>query len=525
MYLLPGNHDSPQMTREILADGARRQVLDDDHKVIEGYNLVSIEGGGVGDPVFPTVPEAQIDNFDALLGRAQDGPILVAAHFPFIRTGVPWIDDGARIQNGERLHELLVARRERVAGVFFGHIHQMVTSSCDGITYNCCQSTWFNFTGYPGMKNADADLETPGGFNLVMIRENRTFVRRYGLPPLRRLAGMPGMKVQSGDFCIADFAFDSGDVLPQLHLHYRTLGVPRRDETGGICNAVLILHGTTGSGAQFLRESFAGELFGPGQLLDAETHFIVMPDGIGHGKSSKPSDGLRQRFPRYGYRDMIRAQHRLVTEGLGLDHLHVVMGTSMGGMQTWLWGIHYPDFMDCLVPLASLPVEIAGRNRMMRKMIMDAIGQDSAWLGGDYDKQPPGLINAVHLLIMMTSCPLHWQSEAPTRAQADAFLEARIRAYADALDANDMLYAFAASEDYNPAPDLGRIKAPLLAINSADDQVNPPELGIMEAAMEHLPNGRFVLLPIDEHTRGHGSHTLANLWKRHVAAFKASAGL
>lgn len=184
MFLLPGNHDSPQMAREILADGERRQVLDDDHKIVKGYHLISIEGGGVGDPVFPTVPEAQIDNFAALLSRAQAGPILVAAHFPFVRTGVPWIDDSARIQNGERLHELLVARRERVAGVFFGHIHQVANSFCDGISYNCCPSTWFNFTGYPGMEKADADLETPGGFNLVMIRDNRTFVRRYFLPSL-----------------------------------------------------------------------------------------------------------------------------------------------------------------------------------------------------------------------------------------------------------------------------------------------------------------------------------------------------
>ena len=216
-------------------------------------------------------------------------------------------------------------------------------------------------------------------------------------------------------------------------------------------------------------------------------------------------------FPRYGYLDMIRAQHLLLTEGLGVEHLRLVMGTSMGGMHTWLWGIHYPDFMDFLVPLASLPAEIAGRNRMIRKMIMDSITGDPAWRGGDYDEQPPGLINAIHLLIMMTSCPRQWQIEAPTRAAADAFLAERVRGHASALDANDMLYAFAASEDYNPAPDLGRIKAPLLAINSADDQVNPPELGIMEAAIGKVEQGRFVLLPIDEHTRGHGTHTLAVL--------------
>jgi homoserine O-acetyltransferase len=286
----------------------------------------------------------------------------------------------------------------------------------------------------------------------------------------------------------------------------------------------MILHGTTGSGAQFMQSSFADELFGPRQLLDSERHFIILPDSIGHGGSSKPSDGLRLKFPRYGYLDMIRAQHRLLREGLGVEHLCLLMGTSMGGMQTWLWGIHYPDFMDVLVPLASLPAEIAGRNRMIRKMIMDSITGDPAWRGGEYDKQPPGLVNAIHLLIMMTSCPLQWRKEAPTKAAADAFLAERIRSHASALDANDMLYAFAASEDYNPAPDLARIKAPLLAINSADDLVNPPELGIMEAAMSQVERGQFVLLPIDEHTRGHGTHTLAGLWKHHLAAFLAGAG-
>ena len=327
------------------------------------------------------------------------------------------------------------------------------------------------------------------------------------------------MDRRTDDFTIRDFAFNLGGVLPELRLRYRTLGLPKRDETGRVGNAVLILHGTTGSGAQFLQPSFAGELFQRGQLLDAEKHFIILPDGIGHGGSSKPSDGLRMGFPRYGYLDMIRAQRLLLTEGLGVDHIRFVLGTSMGGMQTWLWGIHYPDFMDCLVPLASLPAEVAGRNRMIRRMIMDSIRSDPAWNDGNYEEQPSGLINAIHLLLMMTSCPLQWQKEAPTRAAADAFLAERIRSYASALDANDMLYAFAASEDYNPAPDLSRIMAPLLAINSADDQVDPPELGIMEAAIERLPQGRYVLLPIDERTRGHGTHTLAGLWKHHLAAF------
>ena len=327
------------------------------------------------------------------------------------------------------------------------------------------------------------------------------------------------MDLREAEFTIRDFEFGSGDVLPELRLRYRTLGEPRRDASGTVGNAVMILHGTTGGGAQFLRTSFADELFRPGQLLDSEWHYVILPDGIGHGGSSKPSDGLRMNFPRYGYRDMIRAQHHLLTDGLGVERLRLVMGTSMGGMHTWLWGIHYPDFMDFLVPLASLPAEIAGRNRMIRKMIMDSITGDPAWRGGEYDEQPPGLINAIHLLIMMTSCPLQWRKDAPTKAAADDFLAERVRGYASALDANDMLYAFAASEDYKPAPDLRRIKAPLLAINSADDQVNPPELGIMEAAIGEVKRGRFALLPIDEHTRGHGTHTLAGVWKHHLAEF------
>ena len=329
------------------------------------------------------------------------------------------------------------------------------------------------------------------------------------------------MKVHEDDYIINNFAFAGGETIWELRLHYRTLGSPRRDARGKVSNSVLILHGTTGSGAQFLRDSFASELFGPGQLLDANHYFIILPDGIGHGGSSKPSDGARMRFPRYGYHDMARAQHALLTEGLGVDHLFLVMGTSMGGMHTWLWGQMFPDFMEYLAPLASLPAEIAGRNRIVRKMIIDSIQSDPAWNGGEYEEQPPGLISAIHLLIMMTSCPLQWQKEAPTRTAADAMLEERIRANASILDANDMIYQFSASEDYDPAPGLSRIKAPLLAINSADDQVNPPELGIMEMAIPQVKRGRYILLPIDEQTRGHGTHTLAAVWKHHLAVLLA----
>ena len=327
------------------------------------------------------------------------------------------------------------------------------------------------------------------------------------------------MLPREADFHIDDFRLDCGESLLRLRLHYRVIGELRRDSRGRASNAVLILHGTTGSGEQFLGDTFAGELFGAGQALDAARHFIILPDAIGHGRSSKPSDGRRMAFPAYGYRDMVRAQHQLLMAGLGVDHLKLVMGTSMGGMHSWLWGQMYPDFMDFLAPLASLPAEIGGRNRMMRRMIMDAIRSDRAWNSGDYADQPPGLTNAIHLLLMMTSAPVHWQRIAPTRERADAFLAGRIRELLGRLDANDMLYQFAASEDYDPAPGLSRVKAPLLAINSADDLVNPPELGIMEAAMAQVKRGKYVMLPISDESRGHGTHTLARLWKDHLAAF------
>jgi homoserine O-acetyltransferase len=331
------------------------------------------------------------------------------------------------------------------------------------------------------------------------------------------------MKLFEGDFFIQNFEFYSGEVLPELRLHYTTLGQPRRDEAGIVRSAVLALHGTGGSGQGFLTDAFAGVLFGPGQLLDAERHFIILPDSIGHGKSSKPSDGLRGRFPKYGYRDMVRAQYRLLTEGLGVNHLRLVTGTSMGGMHTWLWGQTYPDFMDCLMPLASLPAEIAGRNRMMRRMIIDAIRTDPDWRDGDYAAQPRGLLTAIYILLFMVSSPKQWQLDAPTRAAADQFLADRVQDYLGRLDANDMLYAYAASEDYDPFPGLGRITAPLLAINSADDQVNPPELGLMEAGIKQVARGRYVLLPISDDTRGHGTHSLPALWQHHLAELLAEA--
>jgi len=323
---------------------------------------------------------------------------------------------------------------------------------------------------------------------------------------------------QEGDFIAGKFRFATGEELPELRLHYTTLGSPKRDEGGVVENAVLILHGTGGSGGGFLSEQFAGALFGEGQLLDANRYYIILPDGIGHGRSSKPGDGLRARFPRYGYTDLVRAHHLLLTEGLGVNHLRLVMGTSMGGMHTWLWGETYPSFMDALMPLASLPVQIAGRNRMMRRMILDSIRSDPAWDEGNYQQQPVrGLTSAIYTLLFMVSAPLQWQEQAPTRDAADAFLAEQVRRRLAQTDANDMLYHFDASRDYDPAPGLEKIQAPLLAINSADDQVNPPELGILEREIKRVKRGRYVLIPASERTRGHGTHSLPEIWKEHLA--------
>jgi homoserine O-acetyltransferase len=326
-----------------------------------------------------------------------------------------------------------------------------------------------------------------------------------------------------GDFVVPNFRFTTGETLPELRLHYRTIGTPVKNAAGTVTNGVLVMHGTTGSGAGFLTPTFAGQLFGPGQLLDAAKYFIVLPDAIGHGKSSRPSDGLHLKFPKYTYDDMVTADYRLLTERLGVNHLRLVMGTSMGAMHTWVWGYRYPDFMDALMPLASLPVEIAGRNRMMRKAILDAIETDPEWKGGEYQHQPHGLIPAIHMLLMMTSSPLQWQKEAPTRALAEQFLADRTARLATTLDANDLIYQFEASREYNPSPHLPAIKAPLLAINSADDMVNPPELGILEREITRVPHGRFVLIPISDETRGHGTHSLPAIWGRYLGELLASS--
>jgi len=323
-----------------------------------------------------------------------------------------------------------------------------------------------------------------------------------------------------GDFVVRDFKFVSGETLPELRLHYRTIGTPRRDASGVVRNAVWIGHGTGGTGAGFLSRTFGGELFGPGQILDASKYFIILPDGIGHGKSSKPSDGLRAKFPKYTYDDMIRAQHALLTEGLKVSHLRLAMGTSMGAMHCWVWGEMYPDFADGLVPLASAPTEIAGRNRVMRQMIMDSITKDPMWKNGDYTEQPKqGLIGALNLLMMMTSSPLQWHKSGPTREAADKWYVDQIESRLKTTDANDMLYYYNASRLYNPAPNLEKITAPVLAINSADDVVNPPELGLMEKLMPRVKHGKYVLIPTSDQTRGHGTHSLPAVWGGYLRQF------
>ncbi|HEY2397040.1 MAG TPA: alpha/beta fold hydrolase [Rudaea sp.] len=316
-----------------------------------------------------------------------------------------------------------------------------------------------------------------------------------------------------GDYAVRNFHFATGETLPELKIHYRTLGTIHKNTKGHVANAVLIMHGTGGTGKQFLQDRFAGELFSAGQPLDAAKYFIVLIDDIGHGKSSKPSDGLHMKFPRYTYDDMVVAEYRVVTEKLKVDHLRLVMGTSMGAMHTWLWGEAYPDFMDALMPLASLPVQISGRNRMMRRMYIDSIRNDPEWNNGEYTHQPRGLADATHILIIMGSSPLQMQKDAPDRDSADKYLEARVAQLMKEDDANDCLYQIDSSRDYNPQPKLGTIKAPLLAINSADDEINPPELGILETEIKNVPHGSAIVIPTSDSTHGHSTHTWAAVWK------------
>ncbi len=327
----------------------------------------------------------------------------------------------------------------------------------------------------------------------------------------------------TGSVMLRDVKFASGESLAVVRIHYRAIGTPRRDAAGKVRNAVLILHGTGGTGDQFLSPLFAPEMFGAGQPLDTATHYVILPDNIGHGRSSKPSDGLHARFPHYNYDDMVALQYRLLTEGLHVDHLEAILGTSMGCMHAWLWAERRPEFVSGIVPLACLPTQIAGRNRMMRKMILDDIRTDPEWRGGDYTTEPRGLAAALQILFVMTSSPLVQQHAGPTRDSADAWLSRWTAGHANA-DANDMIYQFDASRDYDPSPGLATIPIPVLAINSADDFVNPPELGIMEQLMPRVKRGHYILIPISSITRGHGTHTVAAAWKAYVAPFLAGLG-
>jgi homoserine O-acetyltransferase/O-succinyltransferase len=330
------------------------------------------------------------------------------------------------------------------------------------------------------------------------------------------LAGARVVGAQTqGDYTLRNFRFTDGETIPELRLHYRTLGSPRGQ-------AVLIMHGTSGSGEQFLLSIFAGQLYGRGQPLDTTKYFIILPDDIGHGKSSKPSDGLHARFPHYGYGDMVEAEYRLVTDGLHVRHLKLVMGTSMGCMHSWMWLERYPRFMDGAVPLACLPTQITGRNRMWRRMAMDDIRLDPSWKGGEYTTEPFGYTPAMQLLSLMASSPLVLQTAGPTRDAADSAEVAIVRGRMKTDDANDLLYQLDASRDYDPSADLERIVAPVLAINSADDAINPPELGIEEPLLKRVEHVKYVLLPLSNETRGHGTHTVAAVWKSYLTEFLAS---
>jgi homoserine O-acetyltransferase len=321
---------------------------------------------------------------------------------------------------------------------------------------------------------------------------------------------------KQGSWVARDFRFHTGDVMPELRLRYRTVGEP----TG---EPILVLHGTTGSGASMLSPAYAGELFGPGQPLDASRYFIILPDAIGHGQSAKPSDGMRAKFPRYNYDDMVLAQYRLVTEGLGIKHLRLVTGNSMGGMHTWIWGVSYPGFMDALAPMASQPTEMASRNWMLRRLIVDSIRSDPQWQGGNYTTQPKSAqFASVFYGIATNGGTLATQKAAPTRAQADRIVDERLAAPFPA-DANDTLYQWDSSRDYNPSPGLERITAALLVINAADDERNPPETGLMVRSLERVKDARLLLIPASDDTAGHGTTARAKFYTQALQDLLQSA--
>jgi homoserine O-acetyltransferase len=321
-----------------------------------------------------------------------------------------------------------------------------------------------------------------------------------------------------GDYVIKDFKFASGETLPELKLHYVTLGTAKRNAAGEIVNGVLLLHGTSGTSRNWLEATLADELYGEGQPLDASQHFIILPDGIGRGGSSKPSNGLRTKFPHYRYKDIVEAEHRLLTEHLNVKHLRLVLGTSMGGMHSWMWAEMYPDLMDAAVPVASQPVAVTGRNWLYRKMAIEAIRHDPDWNDGNYEKNPTHYVYTAPFSSLMTESPVRIGEMAPTREATDALYKKWVENVSRG-DANDQLYATEAVMDYDPAPDLHKIKARLMAINFADDEVNPPELHVVEPAIAKIPNARFVLIPASEKTHGHYTYMLGAVWKSHLAEF------
>jgi homoserine O-acetyltransferase len=343
-------------------------------------------------------------------------------------------------------------------------------------------------------------------------------------PPNAAEPGGGGPKPFESDYVIPNFHFSTGEALPELRVHYTTLGKPRHDEHGRVVNAVLILHGTGGSGRNFTADRFAGVLFGKGQPLDATRYYIVMPDAIGHGASSKPSDGLHIRFPQYTYDDMVAAQYTLLTQGLHVDHLRLVMGTSMGCMHTWIWTERYASFMDAAMPLACLPVQIAGRDRLWRSLLIDSIRTDPQWLQGEYRSEPvSALRTAAGLLLIAGSAPIQMQTALPTRDAADEFLKVYMDREISELDANDLLYQFSASRDYDPSGAIEKIQAHVMWINSGDDFVDPPELGIAEREVKKIKNARFVLLPASDQTHGHSTHTWAAVWQQYLTELLVSS--
>jgi homoserine O-acetyltransferase len=327
---------------------------------------------------------------------------------------------------------------------------------------------------------------------------------------------------QEADFILKDYRFSDGKVLPELKLHYRTMGVPQKNAAGKIVNGVLLLQGNTGTGENWLRPSLADELFGPGQPLDPREYFIIMQDALGRGGSSKPSNGLRGDFPHYRYRDMVDSGYRLITEGLGVAHLRLVIGSSMGGMHAWMWAEAYPDLMDGVIPISCQPVEISGRNWLGRRAAAEAIRNDPDWSGGFYDKNPTHYVYSAAGNFGVES-PTRIQEMAPTLAAADALYERRLEE-ARKGDANNQLWAIEAIRDYNPEPDLDKITAKVLLINDAEDHANPPELGTVERAMKRVKHGKYVLIPAGPDTHGHFSHFYARLWKPHLIEFLATLG-